>query len=243
MFKGKLILSGNNAKTIKGDGTEFETAIMYLAPADQVTRTTLCPMAIIAGCKEGCLNTAGRGRMNGVQAARERKSQWYENDCDGFMAQLVDDVARFERYCQRKGVQGAVRLNGTSDIPFERIAVPGFANIMEAFPGIQFYDYTKTSNRVKRALPANYHLTLSYSEASGMYQETVERHADETGVNVAVVFRDAETRARYMARGFMGREVIDGDKTDLRFTDPAGVVVGLYAKGSAKRDTSGFVVD
>ena len=37
--------------------------------------------------------------------------------------------------------------------------------------------------------------------------------------------------------------VINGDKTDMRFKDPVGVIVGLKAKGKARKDTSGFVID
>ena len=39
----------------------------------------------------------------------------------------------------------------------------------------------------------------------------------------------------------MGRKVIDGDKHDLRFLDEKNVIVGLIAKGEAKKDISGFV--
>lgn len=244
MFRGKLIISGNNAKTVKGDGTEFETAIMYLAPADLATRTTLCPMADLAGCKAGCLNTAGRGGMNTVQAARARKARWYENDREGFMSALVEDVRRFEAYCKRKGVQPVVRLNGTSDIPFERIPVGRHSSIMAAYPGVQFYDYTKTARRVLRELPENYSLVLSWSGASERYWEDVtDVMLAAPTVNVAVVFRDKQTVERFKALGFLGRRVVDGDESDLRFLDGEGVIVALYAKGTAKRDQSGFVVD
>ena len=251
MFKGTLIMSGNNAKTIKGDGTEFETAIMYLAPADLATKTTLCPMAILAGCKAGCLNTAGRGGMNSVQTARARKARWYENDRGAFMSALVEDIRRFEAYCKRKGVKPVVRLNGTSDIPFERIPVAslsefdiGHDNIMAAYPGVQFYDYTKTARRVLRELPENYSLVVSWSGASERYWEDVTGvMLSAPNVNVAVVFRDKQTVNRFKALGFLGRRVVDGDESDLRFLDDEGVIVALYAKGAAKRDQSGFVVD
>ena len=41
----------------------------------------------------------------------------------------------------------------------------------------------------------------------------------------------------------LGYHVIDGDKTDLRFLDDKGVVVGLYAKAKGLNDSSGFVVE
>jgi len=44
-----------------------------------------------------------------------------------------------------------------------------------------------------------------------------------------------------MPETYEGTPVFNGDDSDLRFLDPKGVVVGLYAKGKAKKDTSGFV--
>lgn len=249
MFSGSLIRSGNNAKTVKGDGV-YETAIMYLAPADTVPGVNLCPMAEIAGCKAGCLNTAGRGAFGNVQAARVAKTERYRDSRAQFMDDLANDIHRFVAYCSRKGVKPAVRLNGTSDIQWE-VGHPvwGFASIFEAFPDVQFYDYTKVPNRVtKRTLPANYALTLSYSEANPAYADMVIDAAKSSGANVAVVYRTKAMRDSLQgdhlegATRFMNRPVIDGDRDDLRFQDERGVIVGLYAKGAAKRDASGFVV-
>ena len=258
MFKGTLIRSGGDAKTTKGNDV-YETAIMYLAPADTVAGINVCPMAELAGCKAACLYSAGRGRMSNVQKGRIGKTLRYQRDRAAFMAELVKDLERFVRYCERRGVKPAVRLNGTSDIQWEvghevyrtcphsspvagKPRVVGYRSIFEAFPEVQFYDYTKIAKRVRREVPENYTLVLSYSEASGVYAETIAHTAAETGANVAVVFRDKATRDAYMATGYQWREVIDGDQTDLRFLDPKGVVVGLYAKGSAKQDQTGFVI-
>lgn len=255
MFTGTLIRSGNNAKTIKGDG-EYETAIMYLAPFT-LSSTNVCAMAELAGCVAGCLNTAGRGQMNNVQIARVNKTKRWASNRVQFMADLVEDIARFERYCQRKGVKPAVRLNGTSDIQWEvghKAIVAGVehSSIFEAFPKVQFYDYTKIAKRVRRQLPTNYRLVLSYSMANVAYAETILQTAKETGANVALVFANKAERDRLMAGQytlaaswegtFVTRPVIDGDSDDMRFLDPQGVFVGLYAKGAAKRDTSGFVL-
>jgi hypothetical protein len=249
MFKSPTIRSGGNAKTIKGDklGT-YETAIMYLAPFRSAMGGNVCAMAETAGCVAGCLNTAGRGAFNNVQAARVAKTRRYFADRAAFMADLSRDVAAFVRHCARKGINPAIRLNGTSDIAWET-AHPcyrdgvRFASIFEAFPEVRFYDYTKIAKRVRKALPANYDLTLSFSEANLSYAYSIRMTAAETGANVAVVFRTKALRDAYMVTGFEGVEVIDGDETDLRFTDPKGVVVGLYAKGQAKGDRSGFVID
>ena len=141
MFKGKLIACGNNAKTVKGDGSEYLTAIMYMMPWKHAG-INVCPMAEQAACVDGCLNTAGRGQMNSVQAARARKTEWFAKDRNGFMLQLVDDITRFVAYCEKRSIQPCVRLNGTSDIRWELIKVNG-VTLMEAFPQVQFYDYTK----------------------------------------------------------------------------------------------------
>lgn len=257
MFRGTLIRSGNNAKTIKGDG-EYETAIMYLAPAKLALMTTTCAMSVVAGCEAGCLNTAGRGQMNNVQIARINKTKRYWADRAAFMAELTENVEAFVRYCHKRGVKPAVRLNGTSDIQWEvahPVYVQGvrYASIFEAFPDVQFYDYTKIAKRVRKALPANYRLVLSYSMANVSYAADILKTAEETGANVAVVYgtkaqRDelAAMAETYLSAGLgMGgitRRVIDGDSDDMRFLDPKGVIVGLYAKGAAKGDTSGFVL-
>jgi hypothetical protein len=232
-FKGQLIIAGLNAKTTKGDGSEYVTAIQYMAPAETVDGLNVCPMAKLAGCEAACLYTAGRGQMNSVQAARIRKSEFWRDDREGFLDTLRNDLRKFSNKCAKAGVQPCVRLNGTSDIRWER------TGIMEEFPGVQFYDYTKDLARVARKQPANYHLTLSYSEASPEYRlRLIAAMGQAPLANVAVVFRSADV----IPETFLGRRVVDGDKDDLRFLDPQGVVVALYAKGAAKKDTSGFVI-
>lgn len=151
------------------------------------------------------------------------------------MAQLYIDLIKFKKYCDKRGLKACVRLNGTTDIRWENIKYMHHT-IFELFPSIQFYDYTKIANR--RNLPNNYHLTFSYSEANPIYQRQV-KIAQENGLNIAVVFRDKES----IPKSFLGLPVIDGDKTDKRFLDPSQCIVALYAKGKAKYDASGFVVD
>ena len=233
MSKYKLIGVGSNAKTIKGDGSEYITGIMYLAPADTVEGVNLCPMAVLAGCKEGCLYTAGRAAFtDSINLARVRKTILWRDHRDIFLSQLHTDLKKFRAYCLKKGVQPVVRLNGTSDIRWEN-----YIDMQGDYPEIQFYDYTKDANRLKKKLPANYHLTLSYSEASTRYSDMIV-DAMGTSHNMAVVFRDKKK----IPETFKGYEVVDGDKDDLRFLDKKNVVVALYAKGRAKKDTSGFVI-
>ncbi len=245
MFRGKLIASGSNAKTVKGDGSDFETAIMYLAPFTLAGAGNVCSMAAIAACWQGCLNSAGRGAFNNVQKARIRKTRQYMTERAQFMADLVADLEAFSRYCARKNVRPCVRLNGTSDIMWERghPVMRGnmrHGSLMAAFPDITFYDYSKIYKRVDRPLPTNYRLTLSYSGANADYAAEITKRVESGMANAAIVFRN---RKRVEAE-LKKEKTIDGDETDMRFLDPqGGYVVALYAKGKAKRDTSGFVVD
>ena len=232
----KLIGVGTNAKTIKGDGSEYLTAILYMAPwkimVDNRTFNS-CPMAEQAQCIDACLYTAGRGKMSNVMAARVRKAEWFYSDRDGFMRQLMQDIAKFQTYCNKRDIKPVVRLNGTTDIRWENIKIDGYT-IFELFPRVQFYDYTKISNR-KVSHIDNYHLTWSYSGANAKYAAGLDA-ALQAGMSVAVVFRSEYTDATWR-----GVPVVDGDKDDLRFTDPQSHIVKLYAKGAAKKDTTGFV--
>ncbi len=233
-FIGNLIRAGGDAKTVKGNGSGYLTAIMYMTPYKTLGRN-LCPMAETAGCLDGCLNTAGRGAMNSVQKGRARKAEWFIKDQAGFMAQLIKDCIRFVAYCDKRGIKPAIRLNGTTDVRWELIKHDGL-NLFETFPEIMFYDYTKIANR-PLDIP-NYKLTFSYSEASAAYEKQCFI-ALKRGMNIAVVFRDKES----IPESFLGLPTIDGDKTDLRFLDPAQSIVALYAKGKARKDQSGFVID
>ena len=230
----KLLTIGN-PKTLKGEKEGFLTFILHLAPAD-VSGYQTCPKAT-AGCKAACLNTAGRGGMfkpggtNTIQEARKRKTRFFFENRTEFMALLVEDIKRGIKYAEKRGFIPVFRLNGTSDIAWEKIRVGEFRNVMEMFPAIQFYDYTKILGR--KNLPFNYQLTFSRAESN----EMDSRLAASAGMNVAVVFS-----AKTLPEVYMGRQVFNGDDSDLRFLDPKGVIVGLYAKGRAKKDTSGFVV-
>ena len=234
MSNYKLLSVGNNAKTVKGDGSEYLTAILYMAPADNLEGVNVCAMAEVAGCKAACLYTAGRGKMNSVQAGRLRKTMLWRDDRQGFLATLRQDITKFQAYCLKRGIQPVVRLNGTSDIMWEK-----YIDMETEFPMVQFYDYTKIYLRAYKDLPRNYDLTLSYSEANADYAEAILNAHKLTGINVAVVFRDKDT----IPTSFAGSEVLDGDKDDLRFLDMPRRIVALYAKGDAKKDSTGFVVD
>jgi hypothetical protein len=227
-----------NAKLSKNAGTNsgYETSILYLAPSTQARAgVDLCPGAS-DGCRKACLFTAGRGRFQNVHDARVAKTLRYLDDRASFLADLMADLEYLVRKQNRTGIKQAVRLNGTSDIKWEREGITrngvNYAGIPQAFPELQFYDYTKLPARLGAALPRNYHLTFSRAE----HNDFVARRLAQLGHNVAIVF------AGELPSEYMGRPVIDGTTHDQRFLDPRGVIVGLVAKGAAKRDDSGFVI-
>jgi len=232
----KLLTVNGNPKLVKGDklSDKYLSAIMHLSPIN----TRICPYQDIAKCKEACLNTAGRGGIfkkgestNVIQEARKRKTDLFLNDRDTFMSLLVKDIQAFVRKCERLDKKPCIRLNGTSDIQWELIPIDNYANIFDMFSDVQFYDYTKIPTRKVSSIK-NYHLTWSYSEANDKYARLFE----QVPYNKAVVFHGG------LPRLFKGIKVIDGDTTDMRFLDKQNRVVGLKAKGLAKKDTSGFVI-
>jgi hypothetical protein len=158
-----------------------------------------------------------------------RKTRELKLDPRGFVDRLARDVEALVRKCGRDGMIPAVRLNGTSDLPWHRLRGSDGLTLPERFPDVTFYDYTKDPRRPAETLPANYSVTFSFSG---------ENLADalftlETGGNVAVVFATAKGRA--LPESWNGFPVIDGDESDLRFLDPRGVVVGLRLKGQGSR--------
>ena len=228
------LLNFANAKTIKGEKKEVRTGVLYLAPANLSGRN-VCPMAKLASCIDGCLNTAGRGQMQSVQIYRIRKTLFWFDHADAFKALLSKEANKLIAYCAKRDLTPAIRPNGTSDIRFENHIWSLMVETSKR--GVKWYDYTKIANRIIPD-PNIYDLTFSYSGANPRYLEQVKT-AVNLGYRIAVVFRNRET----IPAQFMGMQCVDGDDTDLRFLDPQGVVVALYAKGEAKTDTSGFVVD
>lgn len=237
MFK---LLTYKNAKTLKGEHQGYMTFILHLAPHTLASARSMCP-ASSPGCRIGCLNTAGRAgffkpnetlesNSNRVQLARKRKTQYFVQDCKSFMLDLVSDISRAIKHANQLDLIPVFRLNGTSDIVWEKIPVLGYSNIFELFSVVQFYDYTKIFRESMLKIP-NYYLVFSRSEANQLQV----RQARQMGLNIAVVFDKVPNE-------WEGLPVIDGDQNDLRFLDPKGVTVGLKAKGRSKHDTTGFVV-
>lgn len=222
------LLSTANPKIQKGTKLGYLSFILHLAPA-QLSGKETCPKRT-AGCTAACLNTAGRGGMfrkgentNMIQQARVRKTKMYFEQRDEFMAQLEKDINLGIKQAAKLGLTPVFRLNGTSDLSVEKWG------IIEKFPTVQFYDYTKVLGRKVAHLP-NYHLTFSAADGN----DADVARAVAQGMNVAAVFDK-------LPETYMGKTVINADEHDLRFLDPKGTIAGLKAKGRAKKDTTGFV--
>lgn len=237
----KRVLSvSTDAKTVKGKKLGILTGVLYLAPA-KISGFEVCAKRS-NGCTKACLYTSGRGAFNNVQASRINKTRWFFEDRASFMARIVADIEYVERRAAREGLTPAIRLNGTSDLPWEKIRCVRdgveYRNVMLAFPHIQFYDYTKIPGRTSAINLPNYHLTFSLAENNDDDAFT----AIEQGYNVAVVLNLKKTADK--PKTWKGYPVVDGDDSDVRFFDPkGGHVVALTAKGAARKDTTGFVRD
>ena len=221
MFK---LLSTANPKIQKGTKMGYLSFILHLAPSTLSGKNT-CPKAT-PGCIAACLNTAGRGGMfkkgettNMIQKARIRKTVMYFEQRDLFLETLEADIRKAIKFAEKQGLTPVFRLNGTSDLSVEKWG------IIEKFPTVQFYDYTKVLGRKVKHLE-NYHLT--FSKADGNDADVAE--ALLQGMSVVAVYDKIPAG------------VPSADETDLRFLDPKGVMLGLKAKGRAKKDYSGFVI-
>ena len=219
------LLTVSKPKTTKSQEHGYLTGILHLKP-----NYAICPNAS-KGCMAACLNTAGRGGMDSVQKARAKRTALFMCDPGAFKYLVADDITKLRNKARKQGKKLAIRLNGTSDIGWEN----EWAAVFKQFPDVIFYDYTPNFPRMcgymSGLLPDNYKLCFSLKEDNMLEAETILSR----GGNVAVVFRGK------LPKTWKGKQVVDGDAHDLRFLDPDNVVVGLTAKGKAKKDTSGFV--
>jgi len=236
----KLLSINQDTKTIKGLKKGYLTGIMYLAPYT-LGGKNICPFAKAAGCIQACLNTAGRGIFNSVQNARLNRTKLYHSDINAFMNQLAVEIHALKKTAIKNGLIPVIRLNGLSDIEFENIRFNyefigkklNNVTIFEIFSDLQFYDYPKNPNRDQ--LPKNYDLTFSYSNKPEF--KKFNDIAIKKKMRLAAVFSDQNLPAY-----FMGLPVLNGDESDLTFLAPKNTILGLYAKGKAKKDTSGFII-
>ena len=234
MASNVLSAASRNHKTAKSETSKYTGAILYLTPEKQSGLGNLCPFAS-AGCTKTCLFSAGRGVMAPVIKSRLRKTKLFFHNKPLFFSTLFEEIAALERKATKQGKKAFIRLNGTSDIRWENFRPYQGKNVFEAFPNIQFYDYTKDIDKALNNTLPNYHLTFSRSESNSQ----AVNMALQAGLNVAVVFK-----GKALPKTYLGAKVVNGDKTDLRFLEGnKGLIIGLKAKGKARYDTTGFAVD
>jgi hypothetical protein len=228
--KNLLSPGATNIKTAKND---LETFILYMAPSTIVEGLNLCPFAS-QGCKKACLYSAGRGKFSNVQLARINKSKFWGYNREGFYIQLSNELLKIHGKAKLKGNKIAIRLNGTSDVDHIDLLkrYTGINFLGDSYNNLLFYDYTKNYNHIKKYQGTNYKITFSRSEVN----ESDAYRTLKDGGNIAIVFKND------LPETWKGYKVINGDLTDLRYFDPINVVVGLKAKGEAKKDLSNFVV-
>ena len=231
----KLCFREGNPKTDKNKkikGLEnYRILRLNLAPAD-LSGYNVCPMASV-GCKSACLHTAGNPiYQKQKDIGRINRTRFYIQARVEFLKQLIREIKNHELYCNKNKLIPVVRLNTTSDISWE------IHNIFELFPNIQFYDYTKIYKRAIKFVigdySKNYHLTYSLNEDN----KDLAFNILKMGGNISAVYRNnLEDLNKF------GYNVVNGDNHDLRYLDKRKSIVGLKAKGKAKTDYSGFVLD
>ena len=231
-----------NTKILK-----IDTFVLYLAPW-KLSGYNVCAMAT-KDCIAGCLNTSGRAGMeinsvNDTQIinARITKTKLLFEQRDFFMNWLVAEITATKALSEKKGNEYSVRLNGTSDINWMAMKLNG-KTIFQLFPTVQFYDYTKVPNRFNN-IPANYHLTFSYTGYNWLDCVNVL----DKGFNIAVVFNISKwynnrpENVKPLPTTFKDYKVIDGDITDYRPFDEKGTIVGLRFKRIANKETANEVI-
>lgn len=243
-----LLGIGSDAKTVKGFDRGFLTGILYLEPSDG-SGVNLCKFSSL-GCRSVCLKESGRLRMESVSAkkndtitGRMKRSYQLLTDKIGFLKQLHHEIELMVKRADKIGLIPAIRLNGLSDLKWE--------SVINSFPSVQFYDYTKDENYYIKfqygELPENYHLTYSISESEDPIKLLESAQYHNKNISLAIPFFP-ESYDRILKDGELfvnprlSVPVIDGDKNDLRFTDPKTCIVALKAKGIAlKVESYGFI--
>jgi len=221
--------NSGNTKVAKTAAKENPLGLVRLASLSLFPDIKVCPASELAGCIKPCLTWSGLAAVyDSINSARKARTDYWLSDQSGFLDQLRRELTNFSKLCRKQGVQGVVRLNVLSDIQWERFGIP------QAFPELFFLDYTKLAKRLGKT-PSNYKLIFSYSDRP-QYAKQVKA-AQQTDAPIAVVFKNG------IPSEYLDRPVVDGDQSDILNVLAGRVVIGLKAKGPAKKDTGGFVVD
>ena len=223
----KLLSEGySNAKTKKNIR---ETLILYLSPAKQNSKgINLCPKAS-NGCLMACLFTAGHGKFTNTQNARINRTEYYLADRFLFLEQIVTEI---NKKAKKTNGDLAIRLNGTSDVKL----VEQICQMYTIADNVVFYDYTKIPTKAgDRIMPSGHRYMVTFSRAEDNEDTALE--ILQNGGVVSMVF------AKELPSEYKGFKVIDGDdRDDLMLDVDGGCIIGLKAKGDAKKDKSGFVI-
>lgn len=232
-------------KTSGKDG--YQSYVIHLTPAAQSGFIT-CACAS-QGCRNTCLQTSGNiGALADKIHARLKKTWYLAKEMPNVIYNLIEYIHKLKAKTESQGSKLALRLNGTSDINWESLRDKKGRSIIEEFPDVMFYDYTKEFKRMGKT-PPNYHLTFSRSEKN----EHIALKMLEQGHNVAVVFGPGKIHNKeklvfpqgtskagqpLLPSVWFGYKVINGDGHDLRFleqqpTGSKGLVIGLTGKGAA----------
>jgi len=221
-----LNTTATNSKILKSqNGTQFKIASLSLYP-----NNIICAGAKAAGCMKLCLKDSGFAEIfQSVNLARQIKTEFYMQDRAAFLAKLKKEIAAWIRKCEKDGFKAAFRLNTISDIDWIEHAIP------QAFPQAFFYDYTKRAKTLQTGVD-NYKKIFSYSGTPQYHKQVLQ--ALETDSPIAVVFRDFVPVGKY----FLGREIIDGDKSDLINVNSTGKICGLKLKGNKNKKGQGLFI-
>lgn len=206
------------------------TVSLYLAPA-KMSGYEVCP-GRNAECTRLCLNQSGKNigpqKIKGdfINCSRITKTRLFFEQRDFFMDWMIAEIEAAKRKAARMTYKLSIRLNNTSDISPEEFTRNG-QNILQMYPEIQFYEYTKVPSRVKLMDKyPNYDVTFSYTG----YNLTECQEMLMNKIRVAVVFKNVPEE-------WEGYPVIDGDAYDMRYKDDKNVVVGLKYKTNRNKLT------
>lgn len=252
----------NSTKLVYSYNHGWLTYGIYLAPSTLARdefhpHINMCPFS--ANCKDACLHGAGQNKMSTIKAnhigekwshitdSRIRKTHLYFDNRELFMDIMIHEIQKWKRYADKHNLHFAVRLNCTSDISLETLVKDG-KNILEIFPHIQFYDYTKVPSHLALADKyPNYDLTFSFD---GSNWDECKKYLDNGG-KVAVVFDYYDDNNKQILPSYWkGYEVINANDYDMRFLDPKGTIMGLhyhrvandYKNGKYVPNNSPFIV-
>ena len=150
MLQFKRLFSVDSAKAAKADRYGYLNGINYMAAHQTAGVGNLCASAS-PGCVALCLGLySGQAAMvadlehgtNSVRESRIRKARYFARDVQAFLDEACQHIEALQRRAAKLGKSLCIRLNGSTDIPYERIKIKsrGNRNVYDVFPSVQFVD-------------------------------------------------------------------------------------------------------